>query len=129
MAEDTAKSPPPRRWFKRRSDGQLGYLVERHGKEMIKLDRPAEDAVEPIGARWEPVSSDRPVSRQQVARIAFGADRDLCRMLALHGEARKEWASLTDRERINWVANGPPAEPPLRRELWDAVMGVFPGAV
>lgn len=121
------QDPPARRWYRDKQTGQLGYMVERHGREMIKLDRPAQDLVEPFNAgKWEPISSDRPVSRAQVARIAFEADRALCRMLALHGEARKEWLSLSDKDRIAWVANGPPADPPLRRALHAAITGLFP---
>lgn len=122
--------PPKVRWYRRRSDGQLGFMVDRHGREMIKHDRTAQDVVEPYDSnRWDPVSTDRPVNRAQVARIAFAADQQLCRMLALHGEARKEWASLSDKDRIAWVAGGPPADPPLRRELYLAIVGLFPDQV
>jgi hypothetical protein len=125
-----ATDPPPLRWYKSKRDGQLGYMVERHGREMIRLDRPAQDLVEPYSdALWEPVSSERPVNRAQVARIAFAADRALCQMLALHGEVRKEWVGLTDKERAAWVANGPPADPPMRQALYRLIVGFFPGAV
>jgi hypothetical protein len=120
------QDPPTKRFYRRRSDGQLGYMVERHGREMIKLDR-KHDEVEPFStAKWEPVSADRPISKAQVARIAFDADRALCKMLALHGEARKEWIGLSEQERIAWVSNGPPAEPPMRQEFYKLIVGFFP---
>jgi hypothetical protein len=121
------KDPPRKRWYRSKRDGQLGYMVERHGREMIKLDRPAQDLVEPFNSSmWEPVSADRPVTRQQVARIAFEADRALCRMLAIHGESRKEWIGLSDKDRIAWVANGPPADPPIRRRFYEHVVAFWP---
>lgn len=121
------QDPPSRRWYRRRTDGQLGYMVERHGREMIKLDRPKDDAVEPFNSQlWEPTSSERPITRQQVARIAFDADRALCKMLALHGEARKDWLDLSDPQRLAWIAEGPPANPPLRRAFYQHILAFFP---
>lgn len=129
---DAPKADPPKvRWYRRKTDGQLGFMVEVDGKEVIRLDRPSEPgAVERFSdQRWEPVSVDRPVNRSQVARIAFAADRALCLMLALHGEARKEWVGLSDKERIAFVQGGPPADPPLRRELYQAIVALFPNQV
>jgi len=126
-AKPAAADPPKVRWYKRKSDGQLGYMVDQHGREAIRLDRPAQVIVEPYtDSKWEPVSAERPVTKAQVARIAFAADRALCLMLALHGEARKEWVGLSDKDRIEWVANGPPADPPLRRAMYQAILALFP---
>lgn len=105
-------------------------MVEVNGKEVIRLDRGKSEELVPYRDNiWQPVDSDRPVTRQQVARIAFDADRQLCKQLALHGEARIEWASLTDAARIKFVKDGPPADPPLRRKLYEAILGCFPKQV
>lgn len=122
--------PPEKRWYKRVSDGQLGWMVEVNGKDVIRLDRGKSEELVPYrDSIWQPVDSDRPVTRQQVARIAFDADRQLCRQLALHGEARIEWASLTDKARISFVKDGPPADPPMRRKFYEHIMAFFPKQV
>lgn len=121
------ENPPAKRWYKRKSDGQLGYMTEVNGREMIRLDRPNDPtAVVPYSEDWDPVSSDRPISKHQVAKIAFAADRALCLVLAKHAEAKEEWVGLTDAKRLKFVKEGPPADPPLRRELYEAIVARFP---
>lgn len=127
--DDMEQSPPPRRWYRRKLDGQLGYMVEEHGREMIRLDRPGDKAaLAPFRENtWDPVSSDRPLNRAQVAKIAYGADVLLCKVIGNH-EVRKEWASLSDKERQKWVKDGPAPDPPIRRDLYERIVGLFPGA-
>lgn len=57
------------------------------------------------------------MSAMQVAQVQFEADKKLCAFIGRPGEAKKNWLSLRDRERIDWVERGPKGVP-AREELW-----------
>jgi len=114
-----------RQWYRSASDGELGYLVERGGVQYIQLNRPMEEILRPWqgGAQWVPEVEHRPINKAQLAKVCFEADRALCQALGVHDPAKKEWASLTDRERIQWMEKGPRGAE--RNGLWTAIHHVL----
>jgi hypothetical protein len=113
-------APTEREWFSHRHSGDRGYKVRRNGQEHIKLDRPAEDITQPFKAHvWEPDQEYRPMTAAQVAQVAFAADKALCFFLGKHEAARREWASLSDKQKQFWMLKGP--QDVQRRELYAGV--------
>lgn len=115
-----------RRYYRSSSDGELGWLVEKNGVQYVKLNRPNEELLRPWanGSNWVPEVEHRPISQAQLALVCFEADKALCRSLGLHDPARKEWLSLSDRERIAWMEKGP-KQNPIRAALWTAIHHVL----
>lgn len=88
--------------------GDLGYLVRRDGRSVIRLDRSQEEILKPFSkVNWALDNEHRPMSKHQVTRIAFAADKALCACIGLHDKARKEFEDLTEGERIRWAEKGP----------------------
>lgn len=107
-------------WFRRGLDGQLGYLVRRGGKQMIRLDRPGEEIIKPLNG-WVEDKEHRPMVRMQAAMIAKSADEQLCKMLGLHDKRRRTWDDLTEEQKFLWANEGP-QDPPARAAVWDGIM-------
>lgn len=102
--------------------GDLGYMVRREGKACIRLDRPLQEIIRPYRKnQWKPDVEHRPLTKFQVTRIAFEADRQLCLTLGLHDKAKREWMSLTDEQRIAW-SDGGPTDKVERVKLYRSVM-------
>lgn len=114
---------------RRKRDGQLGEIIDRHGREWVRLDRPNEEILVPYSGpdEWPPERDERPLTTAQVRRIAFDADRALCRAMGDYATSRKQWESLSDKERMEWLDQGPP-KVGKRKALWDAVLKLFPEA-
>lgn len=99
----------------RRSDGQLGRLVEIEGRPMVRLDRPGQELFEAYDERhWLPAEK-RPIGPMQVKRVCYEADRALRHARGEYGV--KQWEALPEHERIRM---GTPADPE-RGALWDAI--------
>jgi hypothetical protein len=98
--------------------GGLGYQVIRAGKPAIRLDRPHEETVFPITDRWQLDRDHRPLTRAQVAMVAFEADRKLAFLLGIHDRSPKTWLDMTDDQRVAFIKHGPPGNPPVRRLLF-----------
>jgi hypothetical protein len=94
------------------------------GHPFVKLDRAYETLIPWDPSKFELAERYRPVSSVQKARIAQTADRELCATLGLFVQARKEWGTLTPKERERWC-EGPPDGPQLRRRLYRAIMKAF----
>lgn len=121
--DDWDPKPFERQWYRNRQTGDLGYLVRRDGKDVICYDRGAGT----IGEMTRPISSDwvaepvrKLVSVTALSRIAFEADKALCWALGLHEQAKKEWLSLPEKERLQWLKEGP-AEPQPRADLYEKI--------
>lgn len=106
-----------RELVRHRVTGDLGYLVKRSGKVMVRLDRPAQEILRKHDADWIEEERQLPLAQIHVARVAFEADRALCAALSMHEHARKTWNQLSDPERHAWIAKGPVA-PIERRALY-----------
>lgn len=118
--------PQTERQYYRSSDtGDLGWLVRRDGKDRIRLDRPMQEIVKPFDeGKWVEEREWKPFSRTQVQKLLFELDKQMCFLLSLYKEAKKDWLSLKDEERIEWMKNGPgPGN--LRAEVYKAVFKIL----
>lgn len=109
-------------YYRHTTTGDLGWLVRREGRDCIRFDRPSHEMVRVFKEdEWIAEREHRPLTKYQLTQIAFEADKKLCFFLGLHSEARRDWLSLRDEDRIRWAEKGPPPRGG-RRELWQAVM-------
>lgn len=123
LKEDYTPTPDERVWYRRASDGQKGYFCRRGGKDYILLDRPMEEVLLPFRKReWISDSQTRPLTKAQVAFIAFEADKAMCQVLGQFELARRDWQMLRDQERLDFIKDGPDATGP-RALQWRALMG------
>jgi hypothetical protein len=128
MTEQKPKNwdPPPkdRTWYRCRKTGELAYLVTRDGRNMIRLNRPEEIVRGFLEADWIPEVEHRPITRAAVTALAYDADLKLCTLL---GDFRKRpaWINLHEDVRVRWAQEGPPSKPPLRKDLFDSIMGTL----
>lgn len=106
-----------RKYYRSSVDGQLGYLVERDGKHFIKLDRPQEEILRPWseGNSWIPEVEKRPLSKAQVAKICFDADKAYCQAVGVF-LPKRDWLDLSDKQRILWMESGP--KDAVRAAIW-----------
>lgn len=125
--KDDDWDPPPaeRTYYSHRETGDYGWLVRRGGKDMVRMDRPGVEDIRPFkeGRDWTAKIDVRPLSPAQVALIAFQADRQLCLALGMHENIKEEWLSLSQEKRRIWIEKGP-TKNPLRKSLYQAIMGV-----
>lgn len=120
--QDYDPDPHDRQWFRQARDGQLGWMVRRNGQDYIRLDRPQQEILRPYRkSEWIAEEEIRPMTRAQLAQVAFEADRALCRFLGDHGQAKAEWLSLRDEARRTWIEEGPSSRLE-RRKLYQAIM-------
>lgn len=102
--------------------GQLGYFVRRGGKDCIRLDRGNQELIVPfVPGQWVEEGMKRPWTRAQISRVAWEADRALCHLLGDHEKARREWESMHEDDRVEWIRVGP-AKPLERALLYRLVM-------
>mgnify|MGYP001581066698 CR=1 FL=1 len=115
-ASDWDPGDNKRTYYRSAIDGQLGWLVRRGGRQMIRLDRGATEILRQFNeGQWVPDKEHRPINRAQVARICFAADRELCIALGMHAEGKREWIDLSQDEKRTWMQEGP--ESPRVREV------------
>lgn len=124
--EEPLNYDPPqgeRMYYRSTTTGDRAYLVRREGKDHIRLDRPMEEIIKPFRPNdWVREETHAPLARAHIVQVAFEADKRLCPFLGLHTEARKEWLSLTDGDRIQWLHDGPKTTNVARRNLWKHIM-------
>lgn len=85
-------------------DGNAGY---REGN-VIVLDRPNERIEFPYHEQlWMVDKETHPLSKMQLAMVAYAADAALCRVLNQRHLNDGEWLNLGDKKRIAWVNKGP----------------------
>lgn len=115
-------TPDRRVWYSHVKTGDLGWMVVQDGEKYIRLDRPNQEILKPFRpALWREERAYRPLTRHQLAVIAFEADKKLCLALGLQDKARKDWLNLTADERIAWMDHGP-TKPAERATLYKAIM-------
>lgn len=121
-APDFDPIPPDREWFRHETRGDRGYRVRRNGKDMIRLDRPMQELLEPLTGQWKRDEYGSLFLHEQISRVAFQADRGMCALVGLHPESRVTWQDLPDKQRTEFIRNGPPEEAhPARRVVYEAI--------
>lgn len=130
LPPDWDPKPAEREWWRNAQTGDRAYRVRRGGKDMVRLDRPEELLQELTGdpdsgscGNWRRDEYGTVFVAEQVARVAFLADRGMCNVLGLHAESRLVWQDLPDKVRAAFIVNGPPKNGhPLRRRVYEAIV-------
>jgi hypothetical protein len=120
-------TPDRRIYYTHARTGDRGYLVRRYGTDHIKYDRVGPDQTIPFRPEdWREELGRRAFQEHEVTRVAFAADKELCRALGRVREANRQWLDLSDADRISWVTSGPPVRPHhLRAKLYRAIVEVM----
>lgn len=124
LPPDWDPKPADREWWRHSQTGDRGYRVRRNGKDMVRLDRP-EELLQTLveNGQWVRDEYGSLFVPEQIARVAFAADRAMCVLVGLHAESRTVWQDLPDKVRHSFVAHGPPKSAhPARRRLYDAIV-------
>lgn len=113
--------PGEREWYRHSTTGDRGYRVRREGKDAIRLDRPEQELIQSMHG-WTRDEYGSMFVREQIARIAFAADRAVCGVVGDHAIARQVWHDLREQDRVKFVAKGPPdGAHPMRRLIYNAI--------
>ena len=123
MIRSDEPTPADRVYVRNTRDGSRGWLVEKDGKQHVRLDNPALENLreyKPERGDWLIERESRPLTAHQVGKLCYIFDQALCFELGLHHRVKGEWLSMDTDERIDWIANGPPA-PEIRRDVWLAI--------
>jgi hypothetical protein len=120
---DTWDPEPHQRIYVRSTkSGDLGWLVRRDGKDVVKLDRPFQEIVVEYNVdEWPQEMDHRPIPHARLVKMAFEFDRMLLRELGDHERARKDWHQLSEEQRKAWIEKGP-KNPPIRAIMYRTLM-------
>jgi len=113
-----------RTWVRDKSTGDLGYLVTEGGLQKVHLDRPMVANLIPYDTRrWAVEPERRPMTRYQLAAVAYDADQALCRSMGIQASG-KPWSLMTPDQRMEWRDHGPaPGNTRSPRgKLWSSIM-------
>ena len=110
-------------------DGQRGHVVQMdEGGLGVQLDRAAERLIVPLTERnateWAPDTRSS-LQPMQIARISYGADREL--RVARGEYGAKDWQNMAERDRIAWMQAGAPKTDVDRRGLYEAIVATLKG--
>lgn len=120
--DDWDPKPSEKVWYQHKTSGDFGWMVRREGKDTIRLDRPGLDEIRPYDAgEWLPREQRRPLSPAQLAIVMFMADKQFCLTTGDYDYAKKEWGSLSQRERRDWIEKGPPTKDVNRLALYVSI--------
>lgn len=109
-------------WWRDMQTSDRGYRIRRNGQDMIRLDRPNEEIIRPLTDRWTIDRDLRPLTRHNIAQVAFLADRKLAFFLGDHSD-RRAWDELHEDERIKFMEDGP-EDIRLRNLMFAAIMKI-----
>lgn len=119
-----AHDDPPvnkRTYYRHLETGDRGYLVERDGMPAIRWDRIADDWTHQLD-RWKLETDATPLfSDHNIAMIAFAADKEICRALGQVDLAQRVWLDLSEKQRRDWMTDGPKVKLGPRREAYEAL--------
>lgn len=115
-------APDERFFYRHVTTGDVGYLVRRGGKPVIKFDRPHEEILRAFNKNeWIEDREFRPLNQSQLGQVCFEADKMFCRAMGLAELSRREWLNLSDDARIKWINEGPTKDA-RRHGLWSVMM-------
>lgn len=127
---EEANDPPPgkREYYIHLETGDRGYLVTRDGKPAIKWDRTmAKDTTHELH-KWKKMVDEVPLfSLHQIAMVAFVADKEICRSMGQVDIAQRQWVDLSEKQRRDWMADGPKAKSGPRRAVYNAIVKAMGG--
>lgn len=127
---EEALDPPPgkREYYVHLETGDRGYLVTRDGKPAIKWDRPmAKDTTHEVH-KWKKMADEVPLfSLHQIAMVAFAADKEVCRAMGQVDIAQRLWVDLGEKQRRDWMQDGPKAKTGPRRAVYQAIVAAMGG--
>ena len=111
-------------WVRHRLTGDLGWLVKENGVTKVHLDRLIVNLKDYRPSEWKIDHQKRPMTRYQLAQVAFEADKMLCRSLGIQ-QSTQRWETMSWEDRGRWRDQGPAArggKPSPRQTLWSAIM-------
>lgn len=118
--------PHERVWYNHVMTGDRGYAVRRAGKDGIRYDRPAIDDVSYTLNDWKRLEEKADeFTALQIAMVCFEADRKLCWAMGQQDLAKREWLEMSEKLRMKWVTDGPPASAKRRVQLYQAIKAVM----
>jgi hypothetical protein len=121
-ADHFEPAPNERVWYNHAQTGDRGYAVRRAGRDGIRYDRPAIDEVSFNLGDWKlQVEPGAEFTDLQIAMVAFEADKKLCWAMGSQDLAKREWIELSEKLRLRWVKDGPPATAKRRAKLFAAI--------
>lgn len=122
-ADDYDPSEQDKDYYRHRLSGNLGWMVRRGGREMIRLDRPQEEILFHYrAADWDAEDRPRQLGPGQAARVAFEAYKALCAITGKPNRAKMEWHSMSEQARVDFSTKGPRNPTQLEKKLWEAVV-------
>jgi hypothetical protein len=114
-------------YYRNNQTGQRAYVVMHNGQQMLMLDLPHGVLQRLDTSAWTLALESRPLTPADVARVAFAADRQLCRLLAIYQHV-KDFKDLTGQQVVAFATLGPgKTAHPARIALWRAITDAMRG--
>lgn len=115
-------------YYRHKTTGDRGYLLEVDGQKHIKYDRPFDPTTIRFTpaeeGNWELDKHPEPFSIGQAITVVFEADRALCNILGLYGEGKRSWQSMLEKDRVKFILEGP-KEPPIRAKVYKTLRAIL----
>lgn len=109
-------------WYNHAQTGDRGYAVRRAGRDGIRYDRPAIDEVSYTLSDWKRLAEPGDeFTALQIGMVCFEADKKLCWAMGQQDLAKREWIDMSEKLRIRWMKDGPPASATRRARLYAAI--------
>lgn len=128
--DETLNDPPPakRVYYRHLETGDRGYMVERDGMPAIRWDRQMSNDTTHQLDRWKLETDATPLfSAHQIAMVAFVADKEVARALGQIDIAQRVWHDLSEKQRRDWMTDGPKVRIGPRRDVYEALVKAMGG--
>ena len=118
--KDYNPKPEDRVYYESVIHGYIGYLVKENDKLYIDRGNGLPKMLY-RNIEWKPIRDLRPITEYHVGKVAFEADKALLFAFGRLKESRRDWQSLTQDEKMEWVHGPGPTDLPARRKLYLAI--------
>lgn len=109
-------------WMSHSLTGEKGWIVKRNGRIHVRFNHGDWETTRAYNAtQWIADKQHRHFNRQQIVKVAFEADRELCMLLGERKLAMRTWNKLTDAQRRSWMDKGP-KRLKVREELYKMIV-------